>query len=59
VEAIARFIGLDGLHYLSLSGMVEAMGMDPNSFCLACYTGDYPLTPPENLQKLCFETTKE
>jgi amidophosphoribosyltransferase len=58
MEAIARFIGLDGLHYLSLSGMVEATGMDPNSFCLACYTGNYPLTPPENLQKLCFETTK-
>jgi amidophosphoribosyltransferase len=58
VEAVARFIGLDGLHYLSLKGMVEATGMDPNSFCLACYTGDYPLFPPEDLQKLCFETTK-
>jgi amidophosphoribosyltransferase len=58
VAAVARFIGLDGLHYLSLKGMVEATGMDPNSFCLACYTGDYPLSPPEILQKFCFETTK-
>jgi amidophosphoribosyltransferase len=58
VAAIARFIGLDSLHYLSLSGMVEATGMAPNSFCLACYTGDYPLPPPEDFGKFCFETTK-
>ncbi len=58
VAAVARFIGLDGLHYLSLKGMVQATGMDTGSFCLACYTGDYPLTPPEDLGKFCFETTK-
>jgi len=58
VTDIARFIDLDGLHYLSLKGMVQATGMDTGSFCLACYTGDYPLTPPENFGKFCFETTK-
>jgi len=54
VEAIARFIGLDGLHYLSLQGMVEATGMDIDSFCLACYSGDYPLAPPADFGKFCF-----
>ena len=58
VAAIAKFIGLDGLQYLSLAGMVEATGMPPHNFCLACYTGDYPLDPPENLGKFCFEATK-
>jgi len=58
VSAIAKFIGLDGLHYLSPAGMVEATGMPPNNFCLACYTGDYPLNPPEDFGKFCFEATK-
>jgi len=57
VAAIARFIGLDGLYYLSLKGMVEATGMASNQFCLACYTGDYPLPPPVDFGKFCFETT--
>ncbi|MDP2839886.1 MAG: amidophosphoribosyltransferase, partial [Syntrophales bacterium] len=52
---IASFIGLDGLHYLSLGGMVEATGMSRESFCLACYTGDYPLPPPATFGKFCFE----
>jgi amidophosphoribosyltransferase len=56
LAAVARFIGLDSLHYLTLDGMVEATGMDHSSFCLACYDGNYPLSPPENISKLCFET---
>ena len=55
VQAIAEFIGLDGLHYLSLEGMVEATGMDSDSFCLACYTGKYPLPPPTGFGKFCLE----
>lgn len=58
VAAIAEFIGLDSLRYLSLNGMVEATGMDRNSFCLACYTGNYPLPPPKDFGKFCFETIK-
>jgi amidophosphoribosyltransferase len=52
---IASFIGLDSLHYLSLEGMVQATGMSRESFCLACYTGDYPLPPPATFGKFCFE----
>jgi amidophosphoribosyltransferase len=55
VQAVAQFIGLDGLHYLSLEGMVEATGMASNGFCLACYTGKYPLPPPEGFGKFCLE----
>jgi len=55
VQAVAEFIGLDGLHYLSLEGMVEATGMDSDSFCLACYTGKYPLSPPAGFGKFCLE----
>jgi amidophosphoribosyltransferase len=52
---IASFIGLDSLHYLSIDGMVEATGIPRENFCLACYSGDYPLTPPKAFGKFCFE----
>jgi amidophosphoribosyltransferase len=53
---IASFIGLDSLHYLSLDGMVQAMGGIPREhFCLACYAGDYPLPLSQPVRKFCFE----
>ncbi len=54
-KEIASFIGLDSLHYLSIEGMVEATGIPRESFCLACYDGNYPLEPPKNFGKFCFE----
>jgi amidophosphoribosyltransferase len=54
-KAIADFIGLDSLHYLTVEGMVRATGMNKECFCLACYTGNYPLTPPEAINKFCLE----
>lgn len=54
-KAIADFIGLDSLHYLTVEGMVRATGMSKDCFCLACYTGEYPLAPPEAMNKFCLE----
>ena len=52
---IADFIGLDSMHYLTVEGMVRATGMSRDCYCLACYTGDYPLTPPQAINKFCLE----
>jgi amidophosphoribosyltransferase len=54
-KAIAEFIGLDSLHYLTVDGMVKATGMPKECFCMACYTGDYPIAPPEKIDKFCME----
>jgi amidophosphoribosyltransferase len=54
-KAIADFIGLDSIHYLSVDGMVRATGLNKDCFCLACYTGDYPIAPPETIDKFCME----
>ncbi len=43
VEEIRSFLGLDGLHYLSIESMIEASGRRKEDFCLACFNGDYPL----------------
>ncbi len=54
-EEIAAFIGLDSIHYLSVAGMIDAMEMPGENFCLACYNGAYPLPPPANFGKFCME----
>jgi amidophosphoribosyltransferase len=56
-KAIAEFIGLDSMHYLTVDGMVRATGMSKDCFCLACYTGDYPIAPPDFMNKFCLEKT--
>lgn len=54
-KAIADFIGLDSIHYLSIDGMIRATGLNKDCFCLACYTGKYPIAPPETIDKFCME----
>jgi len=56
VEEIKNFIGLDSLCYLSLPGMLDATGLDQDSFCLACFSGKYPIQPKEGFSKLYLET---
>ena len=60
VREIAEQIGVDSLAYLSWQGMLEVTGEDTNSFCSACFTGDYPISIPENIKrsKLMLEKTK-
>jgi amidophosphoribosyltransferase len=41
VEEIAAFIGADSLAYLSLSGVLASVSGRPDSYCTACWTGDY------------------
>jgi amidophosphoribosyltransferase len=48
VEEIRRYIGADSLGYLSLEGMLGAMGSAQGSYCTSCYTGHYPVAFPRN-----------
>ncbi|MBU0728554.1 MAG: amidophosphoribosyltransferase [Proteobacteria bacterium] len=52
IEDIRRFLDLDTLYYLSLEGMVRATGMNKDTFCLACFNGDYPVQPDLEFHKL-------
>lgn len=51
VEEIAKQIEVDSLAYLSKDGMLKATQEDPNSFCSACFTGDYPVPVPELVKR--------
>jgi amidophosphoribosyltransferase len=55
MEEIRKFIGLDSLAYLSLEGMVGAMPQRNDSFCLACYSGHYPVNVSPKTHKLSLE----
>jgi amidophosphoribosyltransferase len=47
VDQIADKLGADSLHYLSLEGVYEAVGVSRGDHCDACFTGDYPLAGTE------------
>jgi amidophosphoribosyltransferase len=47
VDDIADELGADSLHYLSLEGVYEAVGVSRDSHCDACFSGDYPLAGTE------------
>jgi len=42
VEEVRRYIEADSLGYLSLEGMLESIGLEKNSSCVACWNGKYP-----------------
>lgn len=43
IEEIRQFIEADSLCYLSLDGLQTACGAGPQqTYCVACYTGEYP-----------------
>ena len=61
VEEIRDFIGADSLGYLSLEGMLQAMGTDKSAACTACWTLEHPeVIPAAEAQQLrLFERVKK
>ena len=55
VEQIRSYVGADSLGYLSLEGMVESAGGEKDSFCRACFDGEYPIEIPEGAGKFVLE----
>ena len=47
VGEIRDYLGVDSLAYLDLDRLVAATGAPRESFCTACFTGDYPVPVPE------------
>ena len=43
VDEIRKLIGSDSLAYVSIPGLVKAIGMPKASMCLGCVTGEYPI----------------
>ena len=48
LEEVRKYIEADSLGYLSLDGLLAAVGPDRSSYCTSCYTGEYPVAFPRN-----------
>jgi amidophosphoribosyltransferase len=57
IPQIKDFIGADSLGYLSIEGLIKAVGLPKEEFCLACFTGDYPMPVQLSMDKLAMETS--
>jgi len=51
VEEIRRYLEIDTLYYLSIEGLLDAVGDLKDSVCLACFTGKYPLNVDFSFRK--------
>ncbi len=43
VEKVRKMIGADSLKYLSLEGLVKAIGLEEDRLCMGCLTAKYPV----------------
>ena len=55
IDEIRSYLNADSLAYLSQSGMVKATGLPAESFCMACYDGNYPVAYDPLLDKHIME----
>jgi amidophosphoribosyltransferase len=48
LEEIRKYVGADSLGYLSLEGLLNAVGSRRHNYCTSCYTGQYPVAFPQD-----------
>jgi amidophosphoribosyltransferase len=48
LEEIRKYVGADTLGYLSLDGLLTAVGSRRQHYCTSCYTGQYPVAFPRD-----------
>jgi amidophosphoribosyltransferase len=58
VEEIRELTGADSLGYLSHEGLIRSVGLPRNNFCMACFTGDYPVPVQLEMDKLVLEVSE-
>jgi amidophosphoribosyltransferase len=54
-EEICKVIGADSLGYISVKGLIEAIGKPEGDLCLACISARYPTRIPGEIQR--FQST--
>jgi len=59
IPELCAYLGATTLGYLSIQGAVDAVGQNKSQFCLACFSGDYPIPVPEGQKKHAFDDPPE
>jgi amidophosphoribosyltransferase len=55
IDEIREYLGADSIGYLDTAAMVRATKQPAHSFCLACFTGDYPVPVDPLVDKFIME----
>lgn len=56
LEEMKKMLDVDSLHYLSIEGLLRSV-MHSDSYCLACFNGEYPVPPCRQYGKFILEKT--
>ncbi|MBE0430736.1 MAG: amidophosphoribosyltransferase [Dehalococcoidia bacterium] len=59
VPQIREYLDADSLGYLSLDGLIRAVDLPRDLFCLACFTGAYPIPVQIEMDKLALEASPQ
>jgi amidophosphoribosyltransferase len=59
VPQIADSIGADSLGYSNIEDLIESVALPKDLFCLACFTGDYPIPVQLEMDKLALEPVRK
>jgi amidophosphoribosyltransferase len=55
MDEIRKYLRVDSLQYLSMEGLIKAVGGRKDKHCMACFDGDYPVDFKDGQTKLQFE----
>jgi len=50
MQTIGDYLGVDSIGYLSVEGLIRAVGLPKGNFCLACLNGEYPIAIPTEIK---------
>ena len=58
LDEICEYLGADSIGYLDIPAMVRATKQPVSNFCLACFSGDYPVPVDPTIDKYIMERRK-
>ena len=59
VEEIRQFLGVNSLHYLSLEGLIESIGLPKEMLSTSFFTGEYPIDLKERKDEVSYDVPKD
>jgi amidophosphoribosyltransferase len=57
-DEVCEFLSASSLQYLSLPGMIEAIGIPEENLNTSCFTGKYPIDIGSNASKILFDARR-
>ncbi len=55
IPEIEKELGVDSIHYLSLEGLIKAIGLPEDVLCTSCFTGVYPVDIGERKKEITYD----